>query len=123
MTSISKTVPTPICRGEVNCRTCRFYDFVSSLVEDTEGYCRRNAPQPFLVTEKENLNGGYEEQVAQWPLVKWNDGCGEWSENPLLEKMFDEKGEILPQSSDEIDWDDPETTITDWRHLVRKDQA
>lgn len=47
------------------CRICRYGEFES----DTEnvGRCRRNSPVP-----------DRELGTAKWPIVAWNDWCGDW---------------------------------------------
>ena len=47
------------------CRICRYGEFES----DTEnvGRCRRNSPVP-----------DRELGTANWPIVAWNDWCGDW---------------------------------------------
>lgn len=47
------------------CRICRFGEFESSA--DNLGKCRRNSPSP----DKEL-------GTAKWPIVAWNDWCGDW---------------------------------------------
>lgn len=47
------------------CRICRFGEFESS--SDNLGKCRRNSPVPDT-----------ELGTAKWPIVAWNDWCGDW---------------------------------------------
>lgn len=54
------TTPPPCCR------TCRYGDFESQ--SDNLGKCRRNSPVP----DKEL-------GTAKWPIVAWNDWCGDWA--------------------------------------------
>jgi hypothetical protein len=74
----------------LKCSDCKFFDGPDALVDlypGNEGYCRRNAPSPFLlriVTGKEpNSEGGTAETpndwfAADWPIVAGWDWCGQF---------------------------------------------
>jgi len=47
------------------CRVCKYGEFESQ--SDNLGKCRRNSPTP----DKEL-------GTAKWPIVAWNDWCGDW---------------------------------------------
>jgi len=64
----------PIDAAEHSCRACVFYDFPDDRVQDANGICRRHAPHPALVPDDASDTAYF----AEWPVVAWNDWCGEW---------------------------------------------
>ena len=79
----------PIDRSERACRTCRHYDFFNDRIQDEHGTCRRHAPQPRLTNEESPTTLFY----ADWPLVRWNEHCGEWQWDETLEEWIDNPDE------------------------------
>jgi hypothetical protein len=75
-----------------NCRDCKFFDGPDAYVNlypDDEGYCRRNAPSPFLmlikIGKKPDIEGATAKTpndwyAADWPIVAGFDWCGQWEQ-------------------------------------------
>jgi hypothetical protein len=76
-------------RDEKWCRTCKHYNEPSDRVQDIHGECRRHAPTP-RVTLKE-----YPRELfyADWPLVRYNDHCGDWDWDTSLDSWIDDPDE------------------------------
>ena len=64
-TEITKTIAGSLATYPC-CRTCKYGEFPSET--DNLGKCRRNSPVPDT-----------ELGTAKWPIVAWNDWCGDWS--------------------------------------------
>lgn len=53
------------------CATCR-WGWETDSDDDTYMQCHRYAPRPAAT-------GAYASDVAHWPLVRPNAGCGDWT--------------------------------------------
>lgn len=76
-------------RDERWCRTCRHYVSFDDRVQDTYGACHRNAPVPRLTTEESPRDTVF----VDWPMVRFNDHCGEWQWDETLEDWIDDPAE------------------------------
>lgn len=78
-----------ITRDEKWCRTCKHYRRFLDRVDDEHGTCHRNAPSPRITRD----NVGGELFYADWPLVRFNDHCGEWAWDTSIETWIDNQEE------------------------------
>lgn len=58
------------------CKYCKFFDAIHDGFEN--GYCKRYAPKPFALTDKE---------IVEWsfPFIKSSNWCGEFTEAENIE--------------------------------------
>ena len=83
------------------CRSCRFWD-QRSKVRTEEGYCRRNAPVPFL---------GYDEKILEaLGLIMW----ATYVAAGINEEDREENSERLGSESDQSSAFWPRTREEDW---------
>lgn len=61
------------------CSRCRYF---LEITIDTEGECRRFAPQPRQMRFAPRRSP-HDDYVPEWPTVNAGDWCGEFEENPL----------------------------------------
>ena len=58
---------TKTSRQDQCCMNCNYW---SGTKKDTEHFCRRHAPRPFVTEQSDNIAG--------WPNTWDADWCGEW---------------------------------------------
>ena len=57
----------------IACPYCIYFDGQNENEEDTIGICRVRSPEIRYV----DAGDGIKLPMAQWPIVSWNDWCGE----------------------------------------------
>ncbi len=82
----------PLSMEERSCRSCAYYDFLKGIdrVHAGNGECRRHAPTP---------GSG---AVARWPVVLWNQWCGDWENGVSNEDLVRMARDIGENLKDEI---------------------
>ena len=78
-----------ITREEKWCRTCKHYEMSVDRVQDEFGTCHRNAPTPLMSKEEHPRDLVF----THWPLVRFNDHCGEWVWDTSLDSWIDDPDE------------------------------
>jgi len=62
-----------IPRGKQQCKNCCFYVVFGIATDDIgSGNCHRNSPRV--------MGSKNEDQLAKWPIVDFDDWCGEWKD-------------------------------------------